>query len=204
MPIIPFYGASDREMFALERAAMDRAGRVLAVLDEVLPDGRVIDIGAGDGFTATRLAGPRRTIVALEPALGMIPSGGGLPWVAGEAEALPFADECFDAAYATWAYFFPAVHEVAGGLAEARRVVRAGRPLVIVDNAGDDEFSAMAPVDIAAPLDVWREAGFAIRIVETSFVFESIADARRLLEFFFGDRARPALEVEFRVAVMVG
>lgn len=51
--VIPFYGSTDREMFAIERAAMDRPGKVIAALDELLPPaGRVVDIGASDGFTA--------------------------------------------------------------------------------------------------------------------------------------------------------
>lgn len=104
MTVIPFYGADDPEMFAIERAAMDRDGLVLRALDELLPDGTVLDVGAGDGFTAERL-GVRRRIVALEPSAGMI---GNRPvsWVRGVAERLPFADGTFDGAYATWAYFF--------------------------------------------------------------------------------------------------
>jgi hypothetical protein len=58
-------------MFAIERAAMDRDGLVVRALDELLPRGRVLDVGAGDGFTAERL-GANRRIVALEPNVGMI------------------------------------------------------------------------------------------------------------------------------------
>jgi len=69
--VIPFYGADDPAMFTIERAAMDRDGLVEKALDEVLPGGRVLDVGAGDGFTAERLSASRR-IVALEPSAGMI------------------------------------------------------------------------------------------------------------------------------------
>jgi hypothetical protein len=50
--VIPFYGADDPAMFAIERAAMDRDGLVVRALDGLLPRGRVLDVGAGDGFTA--------------------------------------------------------------------------------------------------------------------------------------------------------
>jgi hypothetical protein len=43
--VIPFYGADDPEMFAIERRAMDRDGLVPAALDALLPHGRVLDVG---------------------------------------------------------------------------------------------------------------------------------------------------------------
>ncbi|HUR50352.1 MAG TPA: class I SAM-dependent methyltransferase [Acidimicrobiales bacterium] len=72
MGVIPFYGAQDRRLFDIERAAMDRPGRVIAALDELLPrHGVVLDVGAGDGFTAERLTTSERSVTALEPAAGM-------------------------------------------------------------------------------------------------------------------------------------
>ena len=203
MAVIPFYGAQDRELFGIERAAMDRPGHVLARLAELLPAGPVLDVGAGDGFTASGLTTSARTVVPLEPAQGMVDSGRVMPWVLGDAEHLPFRDGSFSAAYSTWAYFFPRYFDVTAGLAELERVVHPGGPIAIVDNAGDDEFCAMADRPIHADLDFWRTAGFEIEVIETAFVFESMADAARLLVMFFGDGATPALEVGFNVAVMV-
>ncbi len=59
---IPFYGAVDRESFEIERQSMDRSGRILRFLDSVLPTGTLLDVGAGDGFTAERLAGRDRQV----------------------------------------------------------------------------------------------------------------------------------------------
>ena len=75
MPIIPFYGVDLPDLFAIERAAMDRPGRVIHRLDRLLPSGTIADIGAGDGFTAQKLQRPQRRIVAVEPARGMIDPG---------------------------------------------------------------------------------------------------------------------------------
>ena len=84
---------------------MDRDGLVIATLDGLLPAGRVLDVGAGDGFTAERLnAG--RAVVALDPSAGMLARADLPQRVRGEAEHLPFANTSFDGAYATWAYFF--------------------------------------------------------------------------------------------------
>jgi len=88
------------------------------------------------------------------------------------------------------------------GLDEIDRVTKPGAPIVIVDNAGDDEFTAMAPQDIVADLGFWRDAGFTIEIVRTAFEFASMDEAQRLLTFYFGERAEPALQIEYRVAVM--
>ena len=148
MTVIPFYGADDPAMFAIERGAMDRDGLVIRALDELLPLGRVLDVGAGDGFTAERLGAGRR-IVALEPSAGMI-GVRPLVWVRGDAEHLPFAEASFDGAYATWAYFFSRDWDPTPGIAELDRVVRSGGPVAIVDNLGGDAFAAMADADISA------------------------------------------------------
>lgn len=202
--VIPFYGSTDRQMFAIERAAMDRPGKVIAALDELLPRvGRVVDIGAGDGFTAEKLTTPSRLVIPVEPAFGMIDHGRSLPWVRATAQALPFHTDAFDGAYATWAYFFPSFFNISAGLEEVRRVVRPSGPIIIVDNAGDDAFTAMTGEDHAADLDFWRAQGFEGRIVETAFVFDTLQDAEKLLTLYFGDAARPALQIDYRVAIMV-
>jgi SAM-dependent methyltransferase len=199
--VIPFYGADDPAMFAIERGAMDRDGLVLGTLDELLPTGRVLDVGAGDGFTAERLAAGRR-IVALEPSAGMV-GARALSWVRGDAEHLPFAEGTFDGGYATWAYFFSRDWDPTPGIRELDRVVRAGGALAIVDNLGGDAFSSMADGDISADPAWWAEQGFDVQVIESAFRFDDLDDARRLLGFFFGDRGvvGAAIEVPFRVGV---
>lgn len=201
MTVIPFYGAEQPELFAIERRAMDRDGLVIAALDRLLPTGPVLDVGAGDGFTAVRLGG-RRTVVGLEPSADMI-ARTQLPWVRGEAERLPFGDGAFGGAYSTWAYFFSREWDPTPGIAELDRVVRAGGPLAIVDNLGGDAFAAMAETDISADPAFWAGQGFACEHIDTAFRFDDLAEAERLLGFFFGERGvrGVALEVPFRVGV---
>jgi hypothetical protein len=61
---------------------------------------------AGDGYTARFLTMAQRIVVPIEPATGMIPAGAhpSLGVVQADIERLPFGDEVFDGAYATWAY----------------------------------------------------------------------------------------------------
>lgn len=187
MGVVPFYGATEPELFAIERAAMDRPQAVVAALDATLPGGVVVDVGAGSGHTAARLTSDERTVVALEPAAGMIDTAIALPWLRGDAEHLPFADRSVDALYATWAYFFSRDFDAGPGLREAWRVVRPGGVVAVVDNLGGDEFCALAPSDISADPAVWERLGFDLDVIDTVFDFDHLDDARRLLSRFFGD-----------------
>ena len=187
MGVVPFYGASEPDLFAIERRAMDRPQRVVAALDAALPDGLLLDVGAGSGHTAIRLTSPTRTVVALEPAAGMIDREIPVPWVRGDAETLGVTTDGVDAVYATWAYFFSRNFDPRPGLREAWRVVRPGGVIAVVDNLGGDEFCALAATDISADPAYWERLGFTLTVVETVFDFDELDEARRLLGRFFGD-----------------
>ncbi len=200
MAVIPFYGAERPDLFEIERRTMDRAGKVISALDGLLPHGRILDIGAGNGFTARRLS-DHRSVVAMEPSAGMVDPTAGLAWVRGDAEHLPFADDSFEGAYATWAYFFSGFGDISFGVEEAERVC-AG-PIAIVDNLGGDEFEELAGRPLSADVGWWRSAGFEVIEIETAFEFDSVGEARSLLGFFFGDagRAWDRSDIGFRVGV---
>ena len=204
--IIPFYGAEDPRLFAIEREAMDRDGVLVTHLDSRLGSGRVLDIGAGNGYTARILTSEARSVIPVEPALGMIGDGNGLPVVRGVAQELPFGSDTFDAAYATWAYFFPTVGYGEAGLSELDRVVRKGGMILICDNAGHDEFCALFERDISSDRDWWREAGFGIEVLDTAFRFKSLEEAAELLDFYSSFNGRSAgaqvsTEVGYKIAV---
>ena len=166
----------------------------------------MLDVGAGDGFTAEALTTPSRVVVALEPSAGMVRAERPLRWCRGKAQALPFTDAAFEGAYATWAYFFLGHHDISAGLSEIRRVTKAGGPIVIVDNAGDDEFTALGGEGSVADISASVKLGFDIAFIDTAFEFETLDDARRLLGFYFGERGRRCdrLRIQFRVACFVG
>jgi len=200
--ILRFYGASHPEMFEIERRCMDRGGVVIRHLDSELPEGLVLDVGAGNGFTAIRLHSSARTIVALEPDADMIDRHASLRWVQGIAQKAPFRESTFDAAYATWAFFFDGVPDIDEGLAELQRIVKNSGKLIIVDNAGGDEFSSLATRSTASDPDWWRDRGFDQTTIHTSFRFDSLEEANRLLAFYFGDEAAAGnrkTEIEYRV-----
>lgn len=209
--VLPFYGTAEPERFALERRSIDRPGRVLARLDQRLPrTGSVLDVGAGDGWTARQLAGAGRHVLALEPAVSMARHATAHPavtWLHGDAGALPLTDGAVDAAYATWAYFFPSIIDPSRGLAELHRVVRPGGPIVIVNNAGDDDVTQLNVASGGEDLDWFTDRGFDIEVVPTAFGFdgEDPDAVRALLSAYVGDPARvpegPPTHLEHRVAV---
>jgi SAM-dependent methyltransferase/predicted N-acetyltransferase YhbS len=189
--VLPFYGADRPDLFQVERRSMDRPARVLVHLDTRLPSGTVLDVGAGDGWTARRLARADRHVIAVEPSPAMLAQtepDAHVTYVAGEAGALPLATASLDAAYATWAYFFPGFHDPSRGLAELHRVVRPGGPIVVVDNAGDDEFTDLGTAGGGADLDWFEERGFTIDVVDTAFDLrgEDPGLARELFERYLG------------------
>jgi SAM-dependent methyltransferase len=184
-------------MFALERKAMDPAGRVIDALGRHLPErGRVLDVGAGDGYSAERLTSATRLVVAVEPAADMIRRDRQLPWVRGDAEFLPFVDGSFAGAYATWAYFFSREWDPTPGIEELHRVVTAGGALAIVDIDGDD-FSAMSDEYYVSDPEFWARKGFDLEEIETTFAFDTHEEADPLLGFYFGEAGHGTGKLEF-------
>jgi SAM-dependent methyltransferase len=96
---------------------------------------RVLDLGAGNGWMARRLAG-RFDVVAMDIDAGPTSLGGlrdsPVPPVRGELERLPFRDGCFDAVVAAAALHYSS--DVAETLREVARVLSPRGVLVITDS----------------------------------------------------------------------
>src|SRR5699024_5888328 len=127
------------ELFEIERRCMDREGKIIAVLDQMLPSSKVLDVGAGNGHTAELLIRGDRVVTAMETDVNMIDGQRDLLWAKGTAQTIPFHVNTFDAAYATWAFFWEGNPQFEQGLQEVKRVVKADGPIIFVFNYGDDE-----------------------------------------------------------------
>ena len=114
----------------------DRAWRVAtrrAVAAE--PGMRVLDLAAGTGTSSEAYADAGVDVVACDFSLGMLKVGKrrrpDIDFVAGDATALPFADNSFDAT--TISFGLRNVNEPRKALAEMLRVTKPGGKLVIAE-----------------------------------------------------------------------
>lgn len=101
---------------------------------------RVLDVAAGTGTSSASFVSDDATCVACDFSLGMLRQGakqrggadvGGVRFVAGDALALPFADQVFDAV--TISFGLRNVHDTSAALAEFRRVTKPGGRLVVCE-----------------------------------------------------------------------
>lgn len=118
---------------AAEDFRLDAIVRALGPLDGL----RLLDLGCGKGRFAARLSALGAKVVGLDLSSEMLARAGRLPRVRGSARRLPFPASSFDGVVAVEVFeHLPAVG-VDVALAEARRVLRPGGTIAVVDkNAG--------------------------------------------------------------------
>ncbi len=131
---------SKGEVFADIAGKYDRINRILslgrdqawrkAAVDR-LPEGRLLDLGAGTGAANTIFG--QREIVALDPSPEMLGRNDASLRVVAVGERLPFAAATFDAVFS--AYVFRNLDSVETTVAEIARVLRPGGKAGIVDLA---------------------------------------------------------------------
>jgi demethylmenaquinone methyltransferase/2-methoxy-6-polyprenyl-1,4-benzoquinol methylase len=114
--------AQDRRWRRATRAALD-----------LRPGDRVLDLAAGTGVSTVELARSGAWAVATDFSLGMLRAGKGrsVPFVAGDALHLPYADGAFDAVTISFGLRNVVQHEQ--GLVELARVTRPGGRLVVCE-----------------------------------------------------------------------
>jgi demethylmenaquinone methyltransferase/2-methoxy-6-polyprenyl-1,4-benzoquinol methylase len=99
------------------------------------PGQRVLDLAAGTGTSTAPFAAAGASAVACDFSLGMLREGRrrqpGLPFVAGDATRLPFADDSFDAV--TISFGLRNVVDPERALGELLRVTRPGGRLVVCE-----------------------------------------------------------------------
>jgi demethylmenaquinone methyltransferase / 2-methoxy-6-polyprenyl-1,4-benzoquinol methylase len=104
---------------------------------QVTPGQRILDLAAGTGVSTAELARSGATAIACDFSLGMLMAGRShrqrhaVPFVAGDALHLPFADAAFDAV--TISFGLRNVSDIERALRELARVTRPGGRLVVCE-----------------------------------------------------------------------
>jgi SAM-dependent methyltransferase len=127
------------------------------------PGERVLDVGSGPGFLAAEMAedvGPDGSVVGVDPSDSMLALARGqaanVEFRAGGAGDLPVADGSFDVVVSTQVLEY--VEDIAGALAEARRVLRPGGRLMVLDTDWDSIVWRTADAErMRRVLDAWAE-----------------------------------------------
>jgi demethylmenaquinone methyltransferase/2-methoxy-6-polyprenyl-1,4-benzoquinol methylase len=155
-----------RTLFAGIANEYDRMGSVLSFGQDprwrrflvsrvnAVPGSTVLDVATGTGLVARELTRKNLNVVGLDQSPAMVRRGreavdaAGLGervrFVAGQAQALPFADETFDAV--TFTYLLRYVDDPAATLRELARVLRPG--------------GVIASLEFHVPQDPWLHAGW--------------------------------------------
>ena len=133
--------------------------RLVELLDPQ-PDERVLDIGFGPGLLAVELAERAGSVHGIDPSEAMLelasgrPGGERVTWSIADALDLGVDDASFDAAVSTQVYEY--VPDMPAALAEARRVLKPGGRLLIMDTDWDSiVWHSADPERMARVLGAW-------------------------------------------------
>ena len=162
-----FAAVYDRMMSGSERTGMaELRERIVSQAH-----GRVLEIGAGTGLNLRHYP-PDAELVLTEPEEPMVRRlrrrrdalGSDAAIVAASSDALPYPDHSFDAVVAT--LMLCTVPEPAATLAEVRRVLRPGAPLLFLEHVRASEPKLAHRQDRWDP--VWRRIGHGCRCNRTT------------------------------------
>lgn len=181
----------------------DYQSNLANALRRLLPtgSGHVLDIGTGTGRVARELVGEGRSITASDRSLPMLRTAakvvaGGIAWAAADNRQLPFRSGCADLVVAGWSLghsvaWYPDSwpREIGRVLQEMLRIVRPGGNLAVIETLGTGRETPLAPTQPLADYYRWMEVehGFSRQWVRTDYLFPDVAQAERLMRFFFGD-----------------
>ncbi|WP_308258120.1 class I SAM-dependent methyltransferase [Pseudonocardia lacus] len=209
------------EVYERENEAQDADGALWAALRELAPwaGADVLDVGCGDGFHLPRFAAEAASVTGVEPYAPLVERarrrvGDDATVLLAGAADLPLPDASVDLVHARTAYFFGPGCEP--GLAEARRVLRPGGTIAIVDldatvaPYGDWMRADIPHYDPAAVERFFAREGFALRRVIARWTFPDRETFESVLRIEFTPRVAAravaettgaSLDVGYRVHV---
>ena len=215
----------DPDGYEIENRAADPGNRIEAAMRAIAGwDGRdVLDLGAGTGYHIPGFAAGARHVYVVEPhdrsrllamercvQLGVANAS----VLAGSAESIPLREGAVDIVHARFAYFWGPGSEP--GIAEMRRVLRPGGTGHVIDNhLRSGTFAEwLRRADPGGGRDpdrvegFWRDQGFTLTRIPTSWHFERREDLERVMRLEFpADLAgelldeHPGVDIDYHFAL---
>jgi len=189
----------------------DLSGTVRAIRDYRGLD--VLDLGAGSGRLSRFLAPEAGSLVCTDLSRQMldvldrrlealaVPPGS---WTSAQADhrKLPLADASVDLAVSGWSVCYLAntgepewERSLAQVMTELTRVLRPGGTIILFETMGTATETPNPPPFLTPYYELLeRQYGFAHKWIRTDYRFDSVADAIRRTEFFFGPDVAAAID----------
>ncbi len=206
---------SEKEVYAMhadEYEALvsreDHQGNILKSLQEIvdLNGLDVLDLGAGTGRLACLLAPYVRTIRAFDSSPHMLGIAGDKlrqskldNWstAAADHRFLPVGSQIADLIVSGWSVSYITVwypdrwrFEAEAWLTEARRVLRNGSTIILLESLGTDTESPQRLTHLENFYQWLNEKGFLNKWIRTDYKFESPEIGSGVAGFFFGDEMK--------------
>jgi len=163
----------------------------------------IIELGAGTGRLTRFLARQARTIAAsdlsmhmLQTARDVLENQESLNVILSVADLrqTPFPKHSADMIIAGWSFCYLAVwgdekweQELEAGLAEAKRLLRPGGILILLENYGTGFKSPNPPPHLNDYFDFLKSKDFDDTWIRTDYSFKDMDEAMALSGFFFGE-----------------
>ena len=164
----------------------------------------VIELGAGTGRITRILAPLAGRVLAFDRSPHMLEQAraylseeisGNVRLAEADNHAVPLPDSSAEVLIEGWSFGHSVTRE--GGewkkaaaeiLAEGMRLVKSGGALILIETLGTGYRAPHPPGPYLPLFFSWLqdECGFALKWIRTDYLFESMAKARELVEFFFG------------------
>lgn len=177
-----------------------------AYIDEIRPFSGldIVDLGAGTGRFTPQLAAKAGSIIALDASEAMLQinaerlrESGLTNWRTDVADhrSLPLEDNSADLIVSGWSICYLCSsndpdweHNTRQIIAEARRVLRDGGMMIIMETLGTGHETPCPPDFLKSYYEsLVGEHGFSHRWIRTDYQFEHTRQAEELTRFFFGD-----------------
>jgi ubiquinone/menaquinone biosynthesis C-methylase UbiE len=163
----------------------------------------IIELGAGTGRLTRFLAEDARSIAASDLSMHMLATARDVlqqqnttnsAICVSDMRHTPYADHCADLIVAGWSFCYLAVwgekkwkNELEAGLDEAKRLLRPGGVLILLENYGTGFETPNPPLHLDPYFQFLKESGFQETWIRTDYAFRSLEEALALSGFFFGE-----------------